>query len=112
MNSKESLCPDAECSASVSGFVVQIWFPRHPDGGGHLYPKPIGGLNPREWLIQMPGVINVVERSEGDNYGYQVIILGEMSPQQQAEYANLLRIAITFAGFTLNAQSIHRRLPE
>jgi hypothetical protein len=100
MNAKESLYPNAECSASVSGFVVQIWFPLHPDGGDHLYPKPLRGLHAREWLSQMPGVINVVERSEGDNYGYQVIILGEMSPREQAEYASLLRIAINFYGFS------------
>lgn len=99
MSSKEPLYQNAQCSASVSGFVVRIWFPLHPDGGDHLYPKPIGGLQAREWLSRQAGVQSVVETSEGENYGYQVIVLADMSPDEQAEYANSLRGALNSAGF-------------
>lgn len=99
MSAKESLYPNAQCSASVSGFVVRIWFPLHPDGGDHLYPKPIDGLHAREWLSRQAGVQSVFERSDGENYGYQVIVLADMSPDEQAEYANSLRGALNSAGF-------------
>lgn len=99
MNAKESLYPNAQCSASVSGFVVRIWFPLHPDGEDNLYPKPICGLQAREWLSRQAGVQSVVETSEGENYGYQVIVLAAMSPDEQTEYANFLRAALNSAGF-------------
>lgn len=95
----ENKYPEAKCSASVCGFVVQIWLPHHPEFEDHLYPKEIEGLRAMQWLQQKPGVVLVSDRCEGEKYGYQVVVLASMTTEEQAAYAEELQEAINQAGF-------------
>ncbi len=99
MTSETNKYPAAKCSASISGFVVQIWLPHHPDVADHLYPKQIDGLHARAWLEGKPEVAYVFDRAEGDEYGYQVVVVAPMTPDEQAAYAADLQATINQAGF-------------
>jgi hypothetical protein len=82
--------PDARCEALVTGFVVTLVLPVHPDEPDvdSLYPKEVEGRPYRDWLESRPGVLwcMQVERNGTTTF----------DPEQ---FANDIRDCINRAGF-------------
>lgn len=92
--------PGTLCVAQVNGFVVSIPLPKHPDDPGmdNLYPKEVDGMHPEHWLKKQPDVEHVFRYREGAGV-IDVVIIGQYSPEAQANYAQRLQDALNAAGF-------------
>ncbi len=92
--------PDASCAASVSGFVISIPLPKHPDAPeiDNLYPKKIEGMSVEHWLEKQPDVQQVFRYREGASV-IDVMVIGSYSADDQTKYARTLQDAINNAGF-------------
>lgn len=92
--------PDALCVATVSGFVISIPLPKHPDApeADNLYPKEIEGMHPERWLEKQPGVVHVFRYRQGASV-IDVVVIGSYSAEEQANYAQKLQDALNAAGF-------------
>lgn len=92
--------PEALCVAAVNGFVVSIPLPKHPDDPefDNLYPKEIDGIQGERWLRTQPGVQHVFRYRENASV-IDVVVVGNYSAEEQANYAQRLQDALNAAGF-------------
>lgn len=92
--------PGAMCSAAISGFVISLTLPRHPDDPewDNLYPKEIEGQSAERWLKRQPHVQHVFRNRENASV-IDVVVVGPYSAEEQACYAQRLQDVLNAAGF-------------
>lgn len=90
---------DAACSSAVTGFVVTLRMPFHPeDFEGCLTPKDVDGRYYKDWMYSLPGVLKVIGRWENCQEFLLLVDLDKatMGPE---EFAQFVQDKVNAAGF-------------
>ncbi len=89
------------CKGEVTGFVVTIELPRHPDAPGleSLYPKAVEGKPYRDWLTSLPGVIHYMDVEREGFSGYDLFVRSAECPYAPEQFRQMVQDRLNQAGF-------------
>lgn len=98
---RSGMFPDAKSNVEVTGFVVTIKFPRHPDDPDFdsLYPQAVAGQPYTKWFESLPGVIHYMEVVREGFSGYDLFVRSADCPYTQEQFRQMVEDTLNRAGF-------------
>jgi hypothetical protein len=92
--------PHARCEALVTGFVVTLVLPVHPDNPvDSLYPKNVDGRHYRDWLGSRPGVLSCIQVERNGTTTFDLTVRADACSMSPEQFVNDVRDCINRAGF-------------